>query len=174
MRAASDEPPSIEDVEAGARFAGATSAAIAKYADQSLAIADGYKAEGPALGAKRHFANAAYKKDGDILDPDKPEMLVYGVQGDKYVLLGAVYLMEKAGEPGPEFAGPIARWHAHNICATVLPPAFGLVSPFGGCPLASVNVTIPEMIHVWTAGNPGGPYASDVSDSWVRDLLSSR
>jgi hypothetical protein len=170
----SDAAATLQDFEAAAAFAQATRAGIAKYADVSAAIADGYKPEGPALGAKRHFGSAANKKDGVILDPARPEMLVYGVDGDRYVLLGAVYQMEDAGEPGPAFAGRLAQWHAHNICATVLPPSFSLVSPFGSCPLASVDVTIPEMIHVWTIDNPRGPYANDLSDSYVRKVLAGK
>jgi two-component system response regulator MprA len=85
-----------------------------------------------------------------------------------------VYQMEEAGKPGPAFAGPVAQWHSHNICVTVLPPAFSLVSPFGSCPLASVDVTLPQMIHVWTIDNPGGPYAQDLSDSYVRKVMTGR
>jgi len=174
VRPSPDTPATLQDFEAAAAFAQATKAGIAKYADVSVAIADGYKPDGPALGAKRHFSSAANKKDGVTLDPARPEMLVYGVDGDRYVLLGAVYQMEEAGKPGPAFAGPVAQWHSHNICVTVLPPAFSLVSPFGSCPLASVDVTLPQMIHVWTIDNPGGPYAQDLSDSYVRKVMTGR
>lgn len=53
-----------------------------------------------------------------------------------------------------------------------LPPGFGLVSPFGTCPLVSVAVTIPEMIHVWAVPNPGGPYAEGLDDKLVQGLLT--
>jgi hypothetical protein len=174
LRPSSGEPPTPEEATAAALFAEATKAGIAKYADVRVALRDGYKVSGPALGVERHFENKAYKKDGRVLDPTRPESLVYGVKDGRFVLLGAVYVMERAGEPGPDIGGPIARWHAHNICFTLLPPAFGIVSPFGGCPLASVAVTIPEMIHVWTVDNPGGPYAERLEDKWVREYLASR
>ncbi|HEY7269368.1 MAG TPA: hypothetical protein VH951_06045 [Dehalococcoidia bacterium] len=163
----------LQDYEDAATFALQTSAGIAKYQDVNAAIADGYKESGPAIGPKRHFENKAYQKDGLTLDPTKPELLVYGVKGNTFVLLGAAYTMEKAGDPGPDFAGPVAHWHAHNICVTPLPPAFSLVSPFGSCPLLSVDVTLPEMIHVWTVDNPNGPYAQDLSDTFVRKLVNS-
>jgi hypothetical protein len=173
MRPASDQPPTVEQLEAAARFAAATKAGLAKYEDVNAAIADGYRVEGPALGVERHFGNKEYKKDGRITDATRPEMLVYGTKDGRFLLLGAVYVMEKAGEPGVDIGGPVARWHAHNICATPLPPAFGLVSPFGTCPLASVNVTIPEMIHVWTIDNPDGPYAHELDDKWVAEQLDA-
>jgi hypothetical protein len=166
-------PPTAEQAAAAAQFAEETKAGLAKYEDVRVAIADGYQVEGPALGVERHFGNKEYKKDGRITDPARPEMLVYGLKDGRFLLLGAVYVMEKAGEPGSDIGGPIARWHAHNICATPLPPAFGLVSPFGTCPLASVNVTLPEMIHVWTIDNPGGPYADELNDKWVEQQLDA-
>jgi hypothetical protein len=76
--------------------------------------------------------------------------------------------MPVAGRPGPEPGAAITRWHAHNICLTVLPLGAGLASPFGGCPALSIGATMPEMMHVWTAGNPGGPYVESVDPQWAR------
>ena len=76
--------------------------------------------------------------------------------------------MERAGEPGPEPGGPITGWHAHNGCLTVLPPGFGVTSPYGGCPALSVQATIPEMMHIWTVDSPRGPYAEGLDEQWVR------
>jgi hypothetical protein len=173
MRPRSAQAPTPEEAAAAARFAEATKAGVAKYADITAALADGYKPDGPALGIERHYKHHAYGKDGAILDPTRPELLVYAQDGDRAVLLGAVYTMDKAGTPGPEIGGPLTRWHAHNICVTLLPPAIGLVTPFGSCPVAAVAVTIPDMIHVWTVDNPGGPYAQHLDDKWVRALLAS-
>jgi hypothetical protein len=124
------------------------------------------------LGPQRHLRNKANQRDGRILDPARPELLVYGVDGQRQVLLGVVYQMEKAGEPGPAVGGQLTNWHAHNVCVAVTPPGFGLVSPFGGCPLGAVAVTIPEMMHVWVVDNPGGPFAENLDDDWVRALLA--
>jgi hypothetical protein len=35
-----------------------------------------------------------------------------------------------------------------------------------------VAVTLPEMMHVWTVDNPDGPYADNLDDKWVRELLA--
>jgi len=143
----------------------------APYQDYEAAIADGYVPDGPKLGMQRHLKNKAYQKDGLILDTRKPELLVYATDGERYLLLGVAYTMEKAGEAGPEIGGSLTRWHTHNICFTLAPPGFGLVSPFGGCPLGAVAVTLPEMMHVWTVENPDGPFADRLDDKWVGELL---
>jgi hypothetical protein len=128
VRAGAGDPPTLEQVEAAARFAGATKAGIARYEDPQAAMADGYRPEGPMIGMERHYKNKAYEKDGRVLDPERPELLVYASKGERNVLLGAAYLMPKASTPGPQIGGSLTRWHAHNICVTLLPPAFGLVS----------------------------------------------
>jgi hypothetical protein len=174
MRPGNTDLPTLEQVEAADRLASETRAAAARYTDYNAALADGYVPDGPKLGLQRHLKNKPHQGDGLILDPSKPELLVYATDGEGFLLLGVAYQMEKAGEPGPEVGGSMTRWHTHNICFTVLPPGFSLVSPFGNCPLGSVAVTLPEMIHVWTVDNPpGGPFADRLDDKWVRQLLAA-
>jgi hypothetical protein len=112
--------------------------------------------------------NPAFKNDGRVLDPQRPETLVYAIEDGRATLLGVVYVMERAGVAAPQPGGPITRWHAHNICLTLLPPGFGIVSPFGSCPALSLNVTTPEMMHVWVVDNPAGPFAEGLDAAWVR------
>jgi hypothetical protein len=174
MRPVADEPPTLEQVEAAARLAEDTRLATTPYVDYQAALADGYTPDGPELGLQRHLKNKKYEKDGRILDPKKPELLVYASTDDEnYLLLGVAYTMEEAGEPGPAIGGSLTRWHSHNICFTLLPPGFGLVSPFGSCPLGAVSVTLPEMMHVWTVENPDGPYADKLDDKWVKKLIAA-
>jgi hypothetical protein len=172
MRPTSLEPPTLEQVEAASRLADETRTGAARYQDYDAALADGYEPDGPQLGVQRHLKNAAYQKDGRTLDTLRPELLVYATDGERYLLLGVAYTMEKAGQPGPEIGGSLTRWHTHNICFTLLPPGFGLVSPFGTCPLGAVAVTLPEMMHVWTIDSPGGPYAERLEDTYVKQLLA--
>jgi hypothetical protein len=172
MHLGSDEPPTLAQVEAAAKLAADTKADTARYADYDAALADGYVPDGPKLGVQRHLKNKAYQGDGRILDPSNPELLVYGTDGDRFVLLGVAYTMEKAGVRGPEVGGSLTRWHTHNICFTLTPPGFGLVSPFGNCPIGAVSVTLPEMMHVWTVDNPDGPYADNLDDKWVKRYLA--
>ncbi|MGH2374888.1 MAG: hypothetical protein ACRDIC_15675 [bacterium] len=166
--------PTQEQVLAAARLAQETKAGISKYRDYRAAIADGYVPQGALAGLDVHFNHEAYGKDGRILDPKRPEMLVYAFENNRYLLLGAVYLMNRAGAAGPEIGGSITRWHAHNVCITLLPPGFTLVSPFGTCPTASVSLTVPEMMHVWTVDNPLGPYVDGLDENMVRNLLKQK
>ena len=66
-----------------------------------------------------------------MLDPAAPEQLVYAVRGDRTRLLGVVFQVPVAGAPGPAIGGADTRWHAHDVCVSLLPPGFGVVSPFG-------------------------------------------
>lgn len=172
MRPLEDEDPTPEQEAAAEDLALDTLVHTTRYESYDVALADGYVPDGPELGLERHLKNEAYGKDGRILDPSRPELLVYASDGDRHVFLGVAYTMEKAGEPGPAIGGPLTRWHAHNVCVTLLPPAFGLVSPFGTCPVAAVAITLPEMMHVWTVENPDGPYAEHLDDDLVRELLA--
>jgi hypothetical protein len=164
--------PTEADGRAAADLAVRTRDATARYADLGAALADGYR--GPLTGMHGtdvHLENPAYKKDGAVLDPLRPEMLVYAIDGGRATLLGVVYVMERAGTPGPQPGGPITRWHAHNLCAGALPPGLGVVSPYGGCPAFSVAVASPEMMHVWVVDDPSSPdgaFAEGLDANWVR------
>jgi hypothetical protein len=154
---------------AAAELAAGTTAATARYAELDAALAAGYRMTLQDSGTDVHLEHGAYKKDGATLDPARPEMLVYAIDGGRATLLGVVYVMDTAGVPGPQPGGPITRWHAHNVCATALPPGIGVVSALGGCPPFSVAVTTPEMMHVWVVDNPGGPFADGLDEAWVRE-----
>lgn len=162
------EHASADQVRAAIDLADASKTTAARYADIRAALDDGYRPKSALTGTEVHLENKAYNADGRILDPEHPEALVYAVLDGKAALLGVMYEMPTAGTPGPTPGGPITRWHAHNVCLTVLPPGFGLASPFGGCPTLSISVTGPEMMHVWTSGNPGGPYAEVIEPAWAR------
>ena len=168
MRPARPEPPTIEQVAAASELAAATRLATARYRNLADALAAGYELPRPGTGTDVHLENKAFQKDGRILDPQRPEMLVYAIDGGRATLLGVVFVMERAGEPGPEPGGPITRWHAHNICLTALPPGFGIVTPFGSCPALSLSVTTPEMMHVWVVDSPDGAFAEGLDEAWVR------
>jgi hypothetical protein len=168
MRALTDHHPTAEQVRAADQLAKATEAAVARYSDIHAAMAAGYKPTGATEGVEVHLENKSYDTNAYILDPAHPQALVYVVANGKAALLGAVFRMPVAGRPGPEPGAAITRWHAHNICLTVLPLGAGLASPFGGCPALSIGATMPEMMHVWTAGNPGGPYVESVDPQWAR------
>ena len=172
MRPAGPAPTDAQR-RAAADLAERTTWAVQRYRDYRVALADGYRATGPLRGNAVHFSSKARGDDGRILDPDAPETLVYAAGNGRILLLGVMYQMPRAGVPGPAVGGSATRWHTHNVCFTLLPPGFGVVSPYGTCPFTSFTVTPGEMMHVWTVDPPGGPYVEHLNDAWVRAKLAT-
>jgi hypothetical protein len=166
-------PPTDAQRRAAADLAERTTWAVQRYRDYRVALADGYRVAGPLRGLAVHFSSKARGDDGRVLDPDAPETLVYAAGNGRILLLGVMYQMPRAGVPGPAVGGSATRWHTHNVCFTLLPPGFGVVSPYGTCPFTSYTVTPGEMMHVWTVDPPGGPYVEHPDDAWVRAKLAT-
>ncbi len=163
---ATDATPAQQ--QAAAQLAAQVRQGTARFADLDAALAAGYELPAVREGMAVHLDNKTYKSDGRVLDPQRPETLVYAISAGRATLLGALFVMELAGRPGPAVGGPITHWHAHNLCVTGLPVGFGVVTPFGGCTALAVNITTPEMMHVWVVDNPKGAFADDLDDTWVR------
>lgn len=154
-------PPTQAQSAAAAKLATDTRAAIAKYEDVDVALAEGYKPDGEALDFAVHYTNKKRENDGKILDPDAPETLVYSdTSFGPPVLLGVMYSMPGLQRDAPAPGGSLTVWHLHtNICMSPIPPFFvGVVSPFGACTAGSLSVTSGAMIHIWTVDWAGGPY----------------
>lgn len=148
-----------------------TTAAIEPYRDWQAARAAGYRPTGPERGAV-HWMNPAYAK-GPVLDPRRPQGLVYVRGRSGWVLAGAMFQMPRQGQFGPDPGGPITAWHMHqDLCVS---PAGGgsiaLASPYAGCPLGAVGMSFPAMLHVWIVDNPaGGPFGIDLDPVTIRAL----
>lgn len=150
-----------------------TVAGVARFADSEVAAAAGYDVEGIA-GLDFHAGNEQYKHDGRVLDPERPENLIYAAGPDGPVLVGVMYEMEDIGVAGPAIGGPLTVWHAHNqICFGVVPPALaGLRSPFGSCPVGSITMPVTgEMLHVFVA--PGAPDRfGHLDEDWLNAFVA--
>jgi len=170
-----EREPTPAERAAAADLLQATRVALARYADPAVAAADGYRMNGLA-GVDFHAANPSNENDDRVLDPAHPESLVYAVAPDgRPVLMGAVFLMPKIGTPGPTIGGPLTVWHAHeHVCFSLTPPGLaGLLSPFGMCPLGTIDMPLTaEMIHVWIV--PGAPEPfGDLDEAWKRAYLQA-
>jgi hypothetical protein len=167
-------PPTATEREAADRLFEATLANVARFEDVEVAAAEGYDvAAMGSLGG--HADNPAYTNDGRILDPARPETLVYHPGPDGPVLLGAMYQTDESGEPGPMVGGSLTVWHGHDhVCFGLLPPGLGsLGSPMGTCPLGTITVALTnEMIHVWTV--EGAPTRfGELDDEWLEENIGS-
>ena len=149
-------------------------AGIARYRDPAAASTAGYNLEGM-YGLEFHASNPTFQADGRILDPERPETLVWAVSDGGPVLVGALFEMGSIGAAGPAPGGPLTVWHAHDhVCFSLTPPALaGLVSPFGGCPLGSISIArTAEMIHVWTLPGVEEPFG-DIDQEWLAAYLAA-
>jgi hypothetical protein len=167
------EPTAHERRDADELYA-ATLVTAAKYADPDVARDDGYDVDGM-YGLDYHAANETYKTDGRILDPERPENLIYAVTEHGPVLVGMMFEVEDIGVEGPAIGGPLTVWHAHDhVCFSLAPPALsGLTSPFGTCPLGSITVPITnEMIHIWTLPDVPERFG-DLEDDWLNDYINA-
>ena len=151
--------------------------AVEKYKDTAVAEAAGYPV-GIVRGRDHHVQNPDLIGDGRILDPNYPETLIYaeGLHGP--VLIGVMFEMDGLGDSGPMDAGPIIVWHSHdNVCFGLLPLGLaGLESPFGGCPIGSVNIPMTgEMLHAWTLpGVPIEDHWGHIDEEWLDAYLLDR
>jgi hypothetical protein len=174
-----DRPVTALELEAATRLLTDTKAAVAKYADQSVAIADGYQPGTPPALPIVHFINGLYLGDGLILQPERVESLIYWNSDRGPVLVGAMYIMPD-GMAGPQIGGPLTKWHHHeNLC---FDDSTGMVVAMTGegpdvvpglsrsqaCPKGSRLRVTADMLHVWIVDNPKGPFDTDMDLAALR------
>ncbi len=140
------------------------------FADVTTVGAQGYQSIGDASTGFEHYVNYALIDDDTILDPTRPESLVYQVDGDRRTLVSAMFIASSRPLDDPElldFAGPLMQWHVHdNLCWGLddngKPRVVAVLESAGdSCPPQSVNAgsDVP-MVHVWIAPHECGPFAA--------------
>jgi hypothetical protein len=152
----------------------ATRRGAARFVDLRDARAAGYAPHVRALESVKHYFNPRYVTDGRVLDPARPEGLLYAFTARGPVLVAAVYLTNGADEPGSAVGGCLTQWHAHdNHCSS--DPANGLIDGVrrrgGRCPPGQVPWATPPMLHTWVIDLPGGPFVAHVGARAVFDQL---
>jgi hypothetical protein len=157
-----------EQTAAAAQLYAETKAAILPYEDWHRAWAAGYRPGGSANMPSTHWMNDAYVKAGYVMDPRRPQGLVYANTRRGPVLLGAMFQMPHLNQFGPDPGGPLTAWHQHqNICVTPIGLEFSLMTPFAICPIGSIDLSVQPMLHVWVVDNPGGQFAIDIDPKVV-------
>jgi hypothetical protein len=133
----------------------ASMAGAERWRDPAAAAAGGFRfrdedGAGPGRPVRfLHVPNPAWRADGRVLDPARPETLVYWRgPGDRLTLVGVMYAAPR-GAHGPTVGGPITRWHDHESCRDPATRA-KLGRPVdGACPAGQVYRRSGEMMHVW-------------------------
>ena len=149
-------------------------AAIGPYRDWRIAWAAGYRPGGPQTMPSTHWMNQRFVDAGYVMDPRHPQGLVYANTKHGPELIGAMFQMQHIGQFGPDPGGPLTAWHQHeNICFTPLGVEFSLMTPTATCPLGSIDLSVPPMLHVWIVDNPGGKFAVDIDDRLVKRIDQS-
>jgi hypothetical protein len=133
----------------------ASAANAERWRDPAAAVAAGFRfRDGNEAGPDRrirflHVPNPAFRADGRVLDPTRPETLVYwDGPGDRLTLVGVMYTAARGAE-GPAVGGPITRWHHHETCRDPATRAKLGRPADGGCPDGHVLRRSSEMMHVW-------------------------
>ena len=154
----------------------ASAASADQWRDPEVAKAAGFrfKAEDRAAGPGRrvrflHVPNPAWRADGRVLDPTRPETLVYWrAPDDRLVLVGVMYTAAR-GEPGPTVGGPITRWHDHESCRDPATRAKLSRPVDGACPEGQLYRRSGEMMHVWFTDDLATAFARRASLAALRD-----
>jgi hypothetical protein len=140
---------------------------LPKWSDHEVAEAFGFRSIGDGGTGHEHFIQWDWIDDDVILDPDRPESLVFEPQLDgSKKLVAAMYMLPTsvALEDVPDIGGDLMQWHIHDdLCYTNDPEApkvVGLTNPDGTCPAGLVKHTPAPMIHVWITPHRCGPFAA--------------
>ncbi len=167
---ATNDTASPDQVAAAQKLYDETAAAIGPYRDWHAAWAAGYR-PGPQNTPSTHWMNQRYVDAGYVMDPRRPQGLVYANTKHGPVLLGAMFQMQHIGQFGPDPGGPLTAWHQHqNICFTPIGLEFSLMTPTATCPIGSIDISVPPMLHVWIVDNPSGPFAVDIDSKVVNQI----
>jgi hypothetical protein len=95
-----------------------------------------------------HAEHRRYSHDGRLLDPRRPESLIYATEsGHAPTLVGAMFSVPR-GVLGPTPGGAIDRWHSHLVCVHRHKRGLAPLAN-GSCPVGSTLTQGSEMLHVW-------------------------
>ncbi len=163
-----DATPTKEQQDAAVRLVNTTWQDARRYRSLAAAEAAGYRPVTPTGKAVVHYLNPSYYRaavrGGPVLDPARPQSLVYANTPHGAVLAAAMYIAAP-GTATPRPGGCLTQWHVHtNLCLR----GGKVVGTVGRtCPQGAQNRVTPPMMHIWFVPVPGGPTAVDVPDPQV-------
>ena len=140
---------------------------LPQWSDPATAEAAGFHSIGDGVTGFEHYIQWDWINDDDVLNPDRPESLVYTQQPDgTKKLVSAMYMLQDTVPltAVPDIGGSLTQWHIHdNLCFTkdpVAPRVAGLTDGQGGCPESLQKFRPAPMIHVWITPNKCGPFSA--------------
>jgi hypothetical protein len=163
---AMNQPPSDEQRAAAESLVERTRAAMVArgWYDFERASADGFY---PIYGDRTHFAKLDYVYDDAILDPERPEVLMYAKTSRGRKLAGVMYYVRTPEEHGPQIGGPLTLWHYHvwpkGACLARGMIPIEPVEPGDRCATGVFTRRSPEMLHVWLIDHPQGRFSTTMT-----------
>lgn len=155
-----DAEPTEEQQRAADDFVATVRRLSSRYLDSAVAEADGYRPD-PAFPGGDHWVNVDRLNDNDVLNPEKPEFVMYDPSTGAFL---GVMFVSPWERPGPQVGGPLSRWHRHDtgeLCWKGQMPLTDVDSSPDDCPDGyRKRKGTPEMLHVWYVDTPDGPYAT--------------
>ena len=156
-----------EQQAAADRLLADTEARLPQWTDEA-AHAAGFRTIGDGFTGTEHLLNWEWITDDVVLDPSRPESLVYNVARDGTRTLAAAMFILPPGAEIPDVGGTLTQWHIHNnLCfsgQTDVDGApsrrvVGLTNAEGSC---SFGERLPDapMLHVWIVDHPCGPFSA--------------
>jgi hypothetical protein len=147
------------------------------WLDFQKGLADGYRIM---FGDRQHYAKWEFVRDGRVLDPDRPEFLMYygTPQGKK--LAGFMFLSDTPEGPGPQIGGPLTVWHWHTWtwkgCLREGLLSVGIADKQGRCEDGEATHRSPEMLHLWLIDHRDGTFATNMTipPTEFRELAEKR
>jgi len=132
--------------------------------DFEQATKDGFKLM---YGDLTHHVNEAYVLDDKILDPDRPEFVMFYDTPFGKRLAAFMFLARTPTERGPQIGGPLTVWHSHvwpkPKCLLGKVLLVGEPDQNGRCARGESGHRSPEMLHVWFIDHPHGPFATHMT-----------
>jgi len=137
---------------------------LPQWADPAYDTAHGFFSIGDGVTGVEHYINLGFVQDDTLLDPDKPESLVFDTSVKPKRLVAAMYM----ATPGttltsvPDIGGPLTQWHIHdNLCFNAQGHVAGLTKADGTCAGNLQKGPLIPMIHVWIdKGHKCGQFAA--------------
>ncbi len=148
--------PSAEELIEGTRVH------LQQWQDVEAAKAAGFRSIGDAFTGWEHLVQPEWAGDDVILDPTRPESLVYRVDGEDRELVSAMYLLppDSTMEDVPDLGDDRATWHIHeDLCFDEAGRLAGIFRD-GQCLFGGEHRITTPMIHVWIVEHPCGPFAA--------------
>ena len=154
------------ELERAERLIESTISSLERFASPSQAYAAGYRSIGDTASVDEHYVNWSYIDDGHILDPARPESIVYEYRNGTQTAVAAMYSLPFGSSFGdvPDVGGSLTQWHVHSdLCLTDNPQQkviLRFTTPDGPCPPGTSKASNTPMLHVWIVPNPCGPFAA--------------